>query len=262
MVSTLTAWISEFMEENARKSGFRTSWEEPLVAAAAAEDPLFLKMREMIAPDYLLPTDLLPEARSVVVYFLPFTPEINLSNIVDRESSPDWALAYIETNKMIEDINEHLTARLNEHNYKTAVIPPTHNFDPVQLKSCWSHKHAAYVAGLGTFGLNHLLITTKGSNGRIGSFVTNLELEPTPRPGFEYCLAKFNGSCGLCIRRCPQELLGYDKPFERQKCYELLLVNAAIYRDLGLADVCGKCSCQLPCSFMAPSAILVSGKGV
>lgn len=34
----------------------------------------------------------------------------------------------------------------------------------------WSHRHAAYIAGLGIFGINNMLITNKGCVGRIPSF--------------------------------------------------------------------------------------------
>jgi len=41
---------------------------------------------------------------------------------------------------------------------------------------------------------------------------------------------------------------GYD----RHKCYALLLENAEIYKAHGLADVCGKCSSVVPCSYLNP----------
>ena len=72
--------------EYARSSGvFRTRWQEPLVRFADAGDPFFSRLRESGVPDHALPQDLLADARSVVVYFLPFERDVPLSNR-DRKS--------------------------------------------------------------------------------------------------------------------------------------------------------------------------------
>ena len=49
------------------------------------------------------------------------------------------------------------------------------------LISDWSHRHVAVIAGLGKFGLNNMLITDNGCCGRVGSFITDLKIEPTKR---------------------------------------------------------------------------------
>jgi len=255
MKKKIENWITEFIEGRARSAG-TSIWEKPLVAVASARDPLFVKLKAIVSPRHLLPGDLLPGASSVITYFIPFTQDVNSSNRLARESSPEWARAYVETNKLITAINEHLTRELGRLQYRTGTVPPTHNFDPVELISQWSHKHVAYIAGLGTFGRNHLLITEKGCSGRLGSLVTDLEIPATPRPDFEYCLYKYNGTCGRCVGQCPQDVLAGES-YDRQKCYQLCLENADRYQELGLADVCGKCCSLVPCSFTAPAATLV-----
>ena len=61
--------------------------------------------------------------------------------------------------------------------------------------SDWSHKHVAYIAGIGSFGHHHMLITNKGCCGRLGSVVTDAVIAPTSRVDRERCLFKFDGSC-------------------------------------------------------------------
>jgi epoxyqueuosine reductase QueG len=117
--------------------------------------------------------------------------------------------------------------------------------------SAWSHRHAAYIAGLGTFGLNRLLITEQGCCGRLGSLATDLVLIPTPRPEGEFCLHRAGGSCTKCVRKCIRNALGMDT-FDRHACYQTLLDNEARLGMSGHADVCGKCSCGLPCSSRNP----------
>lgn len=117
--------------------------------------------------------------------------------------------------------------------------------------SDWSHRHVAWIAGLGTFGLHNLLITARGCCGRLGSFVTDAACTPSASPGFEYCLFKSKGTCGACVKNCVTGALKEDS-FDRHRCYGLLLENAALFENEGLADVCGKCTCAVPCSFAIP----------
>ena len=117
--------------------------------------------------------------------------------------------------------------------------------------SDWSHRHAAYAAGLGTFGLHNLLITEAGCCGRLGSVITDLALEPTPRPTGEYCLRKAGFECQACADHCTFDALKIDR-YDRFACYHQCLVNAEAFQDVGLADVCGKCCAHVPCSVRNP----------
>ena len=65
----------------------------------------------------------------------------------------------------------------------------------------------------------------------------------------ERCLYKRNGSCGLCVRRCPIHALTLESGFDRVACQRHL---ADFEKRLG-ADVCGKCTLQLPCTYRIPN---------
>jgi epoxyqueuosine reductase QueG len=229
-----------------------TSWGEPLVAFADAQDPLFLKLKEMVDPAHLLPCNLLAEAETVISYFVPFTKETVSSNSKGKGASKKWAQSYTETNHLITDLNASLFDMLKKHGFKAATTLPTHNFDDAKLVSCWSQKHVAYIAGLGKFGLHHMIITEKGCCGRLGSAVTNAKIEPTQRSSAEFCLYKLDGSCGVCIKKCDLKALK-DDSLDKQACYKECLKNAKTYAALGLADVCGKCAVGIPCSLTNPS---------
>jgi len=226
-------------------------WQAPLVGYARADDPLFPQLKSTAHPGHLLPGDLLEGARSVIVYFLPFQPAIVSGNAQGEAPSRAWAEAYQKTNALITLINAEIASFLNQKGYRSGTIPPTHDFDPETLLSPWSHRHAAFASGLGTLGLNRMLITEKGCCGRIGSMVTELELAPSERTGKENCLYLRDGSCGVCVDRCPCGALGFHA-FERHRCYERLLSNENQLGLDGHADVCGKCCCGLPCSLRNP----------
>lgn len=229
------------------------------MAVAAADDPRFMDLTKQVGPGHLLPQDLLPGARSVICYFLPFAENISRSNKSGERCSDEWAYAYVETNRLINDLNAYIQQELSYEGYRAAVTPPTHNFDEKTLLSDWSHRHIAVIAGLGTMGLNQMLITDQGCCGRLGSLATDMELAPSPPPAYSGCLYFYNESCLLCIRNCTQGALQIDG-FDRHKCYGLLLQNADIHKEKGFADACGKCLSNVPCSFSNPVKNLLTRK--
>jgi epoxyqueuosine reductase QueG len=253
MREVVDSFITNYVRSYSLEKGTSTNWLVPLVAYADAGDPLFVALKKIVSPSHAVPTDFLADARTVIAYFLPFDRAVVESNIPGIESSRSWAVAYVETNTLISDLNEALAQELERHGYRAALILPTHNFDKEKLISNWSHRHVAYIAGLGKVGINNMLITAKGCCGRIGTLVTNAPIEPTLRVEGEYCLYKVNGGCGVCTRRCVNDALS-EGWFDRKKCYDMCLKNASRFHELGLADVCGKCLVGLPCSYVNPVA--------
>jgi epoxyqueuosine reductase QueG len=244
--------ISRYVASYPREKGTLTRWGGPVTAFASAGDDLFAKMKEIIDPSYATPADFLPGAQTVITYFVPFDAAVVRSNIEGKECSRAWAVAYQETNALIEDLNQYIKTALEALGYQGAVIPPTHNFDRTKLISGWSHRHAAFIAGLGKFGLNNMLITAKGCAGRVGSLITDLAVEPTLRTEEEYCLHKRGLTCGKCIRRCVNGALSMDS-FDRHKCYQMCLANDQRFPDIPVADVCGKCLVAVPCAMACPA---------
>jgi epoxyqueuosine reductase QueG len=253
---TMKEKIEEFVKNYVKAYGATkhtsTDWEEPLIAFADANDPLFRKLKEVVNANHALPSDLLNNAKTVIAYFIPFTKETTLSNIKGIKASKKWTIAYIETNQLIANVNEALSRMLNTCGFKAATTPPTHNFDERKLTSLWSHKHIAFIAGLGKFGIHRMIITEKGCCGRLGSVITDAKIAPTKRNNKESCLYKTNRTCGLCVKQCVFGALKVND-LDKHKCYAQCLKNAQTYAELGLADVCGKCIANVPCSFTNPS---------
>lgn len=243
--------IIDYVKGYQQEKGTQTRWGEPLIAFADANDKRFQELKEIVSPTHALPQDFLPAARTVIAYFLPFEKSILVSNIKGEYSSKEWAVAYIETNQLISELNNQIKTECAKLGYQSTIIPATHNFDEERLISDWSHRHVAYIAGLGKFGLNNMLITAKGCGGRVGSVVTDREIIPTPIETGEYCLYKAKGTCKQCVQRCVGDALKIDS-FDRKKCYGILLANDRRNPDLGLVDVCGKCVVNLPCTFVNP----------
>jgi len=73
----------------------QTGWKEPLVAFADAGDSLFPELKRAAGPTHALPQDFLPDAGTVVTFFVPFEESVAGSNKDGIESSIAWAIAYI-----------------------------------------------------------------------------------------------------------------------------------------------------------------------
>lgn len=230
-------------------------WRTPLVGFADAGSSGFPQLKELVHPDHMMPQDILPEATVVISYFLPFTEKIYNSNKAPELPSDEWADSYWYTNEFFNVLNKHLIEYLAERGYKAAYSPNASVFKDTECVSRWSQRHIARLAGLGTFGINNMLITDSGCCGRYCSLVTNLDVETDAPKTEEYCLYKKNNSCGLCVKKCPAHALT-PEGFDRFVCHDLLQKNGKLFpkhiRNGKGVDVCGKCLIELPCTAKRP----------
>lgn len=234
------------------KLNMETAFRTPLIGYSNAHSPLYEKLKAAVSPDHALPSDLLPEAETVVAFFLPFTRELVQENRQGSYAARSWAIAYIEANSLINRCCQEISQALSGLGVKSAWQQPTHNFDPEKLCAKWSHKHVAYICGLGNFGLHHMLITPSGCAGRFGSIVIDKPLSPSPRPAEPLCRYFLNGTCLVCVNKCPSGALSREG-LNNKKCYAYLLETDALFADLGLCDVCGKCAVWGPCASLPAS---------
>lgn len=238
----------------------QTKWGAPLLGFADAD---LSRLKTIVSPEHGLAGDVIEKPTVILAYFIPFCEEMARTNTKRGLASPQWARAYEETNAMFTELNRYLIRVLEEHGYRGAVSPEAGAFDREHLISNWSQRHIAYQAGLGTFGLNNMLITEKGCCGRISTVVTDLDVEPDAPLAEELCIYKRSGKCGLCADRCPSGALtreGYD----RKKCFQVCQENAKVYNCYGNSyashageaaentgsEVCGKCVAGMPCAFL------------
>jgi epoxyqueuosine reductase QueG len=230
-----------------------TRYRLPLVAFADADDPRFARIREVADPGHRMPHDLLPGARSVIAFFVPFHPDVVLPNAVHPEIvAGEWARAYVETNELIGEVTRRLRIFLEQQGERAAADPPTGNFDERSLTSRWSHKSAAVISGLGSFGLHQMVITDAGCAGRLGSLVTSARLLTSSPELRERCLYFHDGSCRQCMRLCPLDALSTEEPFNRRVCWGRCSEVALRFTHLGTAEICGKCVVG-PCAFESPA---------
>ncbi|MBN1882833.1 MAG: epoxyqueuosine reductase [Deltaproteobacteria bacterium] len=270
-IHDLTAVITDFVRTDTRNrlpNGGYPIYDDPLVGAAAADDPIFCEYKQegIVGPHHFLPTDWLESAQTVISYFLPFSEPIVESNEAPGPPSDEWYLARYWG----EVFNDALRGYLRDHiesSGGSAVAPIIdERFESLfGVTSNWSERHAAYAAGLGTFCLTYSFITEKGCAGRFGSVVTDLALTLTPRTAvslMENCIYDNDGACGICIQRCPAGAVTPEKK-DHGLCLQYLLdevlTNYPPRHGNIHAGGCGKCQTAVPCSRTNPRRSRASG---
>lgn len=244
-------------------------FEAPLMGCAAADDPLFVHMKEradIYGPTLRLPEEWLPGAVSVVSFFLPLSKAIRDSNRGDLTwPSELWLHGRMEGQAFLNRATAYVAELLREAGGKVAIPSQDPAFfvirDPSRAErgeppyvSNWSERHAAFTAGLGTFSLSKHLITEKGVSGRFSSVITDLPLTVTPRPytdPYEYCTF-----CGACRKRCIVNAIG---PLEKDNriCSDF---QHRVLERFAPRHGCGKCQLSVPCETRRPKRKAVREK--
>lgn len=252
-------------------------WDEPLVRFADGEDPLFADYKRIIGADHLTPREALataygkrpqdiPERLSVISWVLPITEETRKSNRIETrvpsrlwchtrwlgEAFNDKLRAYVV--ELLSDAGHLATAPMGQPYFKQLS-------NEKGLYSNWSERHAAYVAGHGTFSLSDGLITERGIAHRCGNVITNLALPASPRTAkspYSNCLFFAGVDCRACIERCPGGAItekGHDKikcrDYMRSIGYRVENLRQGYDKDKSVAG-CGFCQTKVPCEFENP----------
>ena len=256
---------------NRRREGGERYFDDPLIGFASASDPLFTEYKRIIGPFHRTPAECMatdPDASAmargtVICWILPVTRATRECNRKERVwPSREWAHTRTYGEKLNNLLRRHTVAFLSGRGHRAVAPQLSPGWKRIDdsaagIASTWSERHAAYAAGLGTFSLNDGLITERGIAHRCGSVITDLVLPPTKRSAADHrenCLHYRDGSCGICIDRCPAGALsreGHDKP----KCSEYLHgdIPRAVGERFQVSEIgCGLCQTMVPCEGMIP----------
>ncbi len=283
-----SAWITSLIEDfiannpenNLENQTGEKAFENPLVGFAGGDDALFEDYKTHVGPFHWTPLEIFritfPESRieagelTVISWILPQTSRTCADNRKqNRFPAERWVRARVFGEKINENIRLYLIRRLEGKGIQAVapILSPlwSREISPQYgYASKWSERHAAYAAGLGTFGLCNGLITERGKAMRTGSVVARYRIPPSPRPYKNhnaYCLFFAKGSCGKCIGRCPAGAIS-EKGHDKEKCKthtrgEILL--GYIKENYGFEGPakkgCGLCQTKVPCENRNPVRI-------
>jgi len=251
-------------------------WDTPLIGVAAGDDEYFDFLKEHIGAFHWSPIDAFqlkygsesgatPANLRVVSIAFPQTMETKETQIAETLCpSRNWIVSRGEWEPLMKTFSGRLVTALEAKGIRAVSIDLQPEFSliktgPLGLASTWSHRHYAYAAGLGTFGLSDGLITEKGKAVRFTSLIIETPIEITERQysgPYDWCLYYQNGSCGKCISRCPIQAIsleGHDK--NACLAYEDYFEEHYWPDGLDRKDYitgCGLCQVGIPCQDKRP----------
>lgn len=251
-------------------------WEAPLIGTAAGNDEYFDFLKTHIGSFHWSPLDAFQlkygmgsgasaENLRVVSMAFPQTTETKKTQLAETVCpSRNWLVSRGEWEPLLKTFSGRLVSKLESMGIRAVSIDLQPEFSvvktgPLGIASTWSHRHYAYAAGLGTFGLSEGLITEKGKAVRFTSLVIEAPVEVTTRQyagPYDWCLYFKNGSCGKCIDRCPVQAIsfeGHDKDacLDYEDYFEANLWPEGLDRKNYIIG-CGLCQVGIPCQDKRP----------
>ncbi|MDD3754622.1 MAG: 4Fe-4S binding protein [Methanobacterium sp.] len=160
-------------------------------------------------PREFWPQSIYPEVRTVIVIGLPVPLPI-----VETAPSIYYHELYQTVNNLLDEKAYEIANYLTLKGYPSIYLPRDGYGDiDILLKrplAFFSHKHAAFLAGLGSFGLNNVLLTPEfGPRVRFTSIFTTAKIKRDPISGEDLCTR-----CLSCADQCPVKAIESKYPPE------------------------------------------------
>ncbi|MDL2268147.1 4Fe-4S ferredoxin [Desulfovibrio sp. OttesenSCG-928-G15] len=280
-LSLITNLVVAFMQgpdnDLQMPDGPEPAFATPLIGVSSGADPLWSQYKTHVGDFHWTPQEayalafpdknIAPEELSVITWILPQTEATKKCQRREKRFPAErWIHSKLIGEKSVNSgLRRHLVREvgaLGVDALAPVLLDAWSYMDSERFvyASKWSERHAAYAAGLGTFGLCDGLITPVGKAVRVGSVVVACKLPVAERPYTshrEYCLF-FNsgGICGKCIKRCPAGALspkGHDKILCNRYAYDEADKHAMTMYGTK-ADSCGLCQTGVPCESGVPKA--------
>jgi epoxyqueuosine reductase len=274
------AWIEssikgfvESSENSLKNRENEPGWAEPLLGFSRGDDPLYSNIKNDIGPFYWTPLEIFEKTfpslkvtsdRLTIISWI--LPQMEVTKLDNRKEAKYPSERWVRSRKFGEEFNiklhDHMVGTLRKAGYET--VAPSRSplwsmktSEQYGLSSTWSERHAAYVSGLGTFGLCDGLITPAGKAMRCGSVISLISISPSRRAykdHNEYCLFFSKGTCGKCIERCPAGAVtkeGHNKEACRNYLFSVTAPYAISHFGIE-AYGCGLCQTGVPCESKIP----------
>jgi epoxyqueuosine reductase len=176
--------------------------------------------KEWIPPEYW-PQNIYPETKTVIVIGLPIPLPI-----IETTPSIYYHELYKTVNHLLDEKAYEIADYLTSNGYPSLYLPRDAygSIDQLIKKpfAFFSHKHAAYLAGLGSFGQNNVLLTPEyGPRVRFTSIFTTAHIKGDPLKNIDYCT-----HCHQCAISCPIQAINretgeyFPPPVNKISCAE------------------------------------------
>lgn len=275
IAETIREFVATSVENTLNLPGGEKAFDAPLVGFANGADPLFAEYVSHIGDYYLTPLSaynksfprektIKAQELTVISWVLPSSNRTRREQAVAvKRPCERWVKVRFYGELFNDALRRFVVERLAAAGIPALapVLEPwwgRSDTGPYAPCSNWSERHAAYAAGLGTFGLCDGLITPVGKAMRTGSVIARAPISASERAYSDhhaYCLFYSHGTCGKCISRCPVNAIseaGHDK----NKCMqytESKMKRYALETYVISISVCGLCQTGIPCTAHIPT---------
>jgi len=278
------AWFEAFIQNfiktdpgNALEQKFAGEpiYKAALIGFVKGNDPLYEQYKKIIGPFHHTPAEVIDWAAreqgvktpsvdqvGVVSFILPLNDPIVKDNAAEKEwGSARWGQARLFGEMFMRKMMVAMLQELAD----AGVLAAAGDFMPdfrkkkypnVSWASPWSHRHTAFAAGLGSFGMHDALITEAGDAHRCGSIVVALPLKPNREklPHYRHnCRQHRYGDCLVCAKRCPVHAIS-EKGHDKDACSKLVMksIPRNIFKNNVNIYACGLCMAGTPCAQKIP----------
>lgn len=227
-----------------------TKFGEPIIGYVDATDSMFDMYFSRRLSNH--PKNIFRPGNTVVVHFVPFAPEITESNRGGDAPSEAWETAFNDSMWLSMRLNGVIREALDTVGRLSSGTNTPTDWDEELCREEWSHKLAAYAAGMGEFGPAGCLKTKNGFAGRFGSIITDGKyaqaMSPLSNEELEEAFQKIQrqycekGAAGVVcsqemIDACPAGAIAKDG-INRKTCQAHC---KTIDPYIPSPEVCGKC---------------------
>lgn len=259
-------------------------FDPPLVGFVRGNDLIFDQYKEIIGPHHFTPWEIMkwqaenngvepPDAKDISV--VSFVMPITRSTRMDNAAAVDWpSERWAQTRLLGEILSQTIVGEIVADLMNRGILAVSPDVTPkfnkkrypkVGWASPWSHRHIAYAAGLGTFGMQDFLITERGCAHRLGSFVVNLKLKPNrqrPEDIHANCLHYQGHKCLKCAKRCPVNAITAENAHNKETCYQKVAQSLKYCNKNYHIFIygCGLCATGVPCESGIPEPLRKSAK--
>ena len=250
-------------------------FDAPLIGVVRGDDAYYDFLKEHIGGFHWNPAEVFAlkykenvDRKNLRVFSMIFPQTDATKEMQKKEAkvfpSDRWVVSRGEWEPLMQEFSGKLEKALEEEGIRSASLDLRPEFTRQVSKNCgiasnWSHRHSAFAAGLGTFGLSDGFISERGKAIRITSIIVEADAKPNDRGDrgpYDWCLYHSKGVCGACIKRCPVDAIS-KKGHNTERCaaYEDEAIAKYWPKHIERGDYifgCGICQAGVPCMSKRP----------
>ncbi|MEA4921887.1 MAG: hypothetical protein VB031_00820 [Eubacteriaceae bacterium] len=236
-----------------KKPDCKVKYGDPVISYVSVDHPLFMAGRNKTISKH--PKEIFTPGNTVVLVYIPYSKETAESNKGGSEPSQMWLDSFYDSMHLAMHLNKVMR---NTFDKLGRIHSPTNSptdWNEETHREEWSHKLAAYAAGMGRFGIGGSFRTEMGSSGRFTSIIVDKKYAPLDEEEISgidtdkaleqmWTDCKFDSGSNVevsekAIAACPGHAIDKNG-IDQEKCQAYC---KTINEYIPTPEVCGKCFC-------------------